>query len=274
LRVAPTAGNNATLNISAGKISVSDTLEIATAGANGTVNLSGTGTLRVGTLSKSANGIFNFNGGKLSADLVAFDLTNSGGTIAPGDSPGLTHVMGDLTLNGGVLEIELAGTMPGSEYDQIVVDGHAYLGGTLDVKLLNGFTPEIGDSFAFLSGGQGFSGMFGEELLPDLGPGKRWAINPGEITMFLEVHSVFTADFDRDGDVDADDLDDWQTAYGISDDADADGDGDSDGRDFLQWQRQYGSGLELITTNVAVPEPTTMILLSLGCTFAFNRRLW
>lgn len=53
-------------------------------------------------------------------------------------------------------------------------------------------------------------------------------------------------DFDRDGYADGDDLNAWQTAFGVGGDGDADGDGDSDGADFLSWQRAYAPAPLLI----------------------------
>jgi hypothetical protein len=45
---------------------------------------------------------------------------------------------------------------------------------------------------------------------------------------------------------------------------DADNDSDSDGADFLAWQRQMGSGVAGVASNVAVPEPSTLLLSLLG----------
>lgn len=76
------------------------------------------------------------------------------------------------------------------------------------------------------------------------------------------------ADFDHDGDVDADDLVIWQEAYGSNSLGDADGDGDSDGRDFLVWQRSFGAGAGA-SASLSVPEPQAImqvasLLLALG----------
>ncbi len=86
--------------------------------------------------------------------------------------------------------------------------------------------------------------------------------------------SSFAADFDGDGDVDGNDLADWQVSYGIDSGADADGDLDSDGRDFLVWQRQFGSGIPLSTATTSIPEPNAMVLLVGGfaCTIFLTRR--
>lgn len=80
---------------------------------------------------------------------------------------------------------------------------------------------------------------------------------------------IFTADFDGDGDVDAADLMNWQTAYGLTSLADADKDGDSDGKDFLEWQRQFGSGIPSVAAQKSVPEPRTLVLV--GIFLAYSR---
>jgi len=90
----------------------------------------------------------------------------------------------------------------------------------------------------------------------------------------LIVPVDLNADFDNDGDVDDDDLTSWEAAYGTDDGADADGDGDSDGADFLVWQREFGnsavqeisidSSLFSIASSTAVPEPSTVLLLTVA----------
>jgi hypothetical protein len=74
-------------------------------------------------------------------------------------------------------------------------------------------------------------------------------------------------DFDEDGGVDSDDLNDpilgWAARYGV----------DLDGRDFLTWQRNFGSSIGSLSNAVSVPEPATMLLLSGVCATALLRRL-
>jgi hypothetical protein len=80
-------------------------------------------------------------------DPVDGDLViGENGTHKPGHSPGQVEVSGDYILN-GILEIELAGTDPGTEYDQILVGGDAILDGTIKVFLLDDFVPDIDDVF-------------------------------------------------------------------------------------------------------------------------------
>lgn len=159
IKVAPQSGQVAVLNISSGWLEVANSLEIATAGADGDVNLSG-GKLRVGTMNKGAGGNFNFSGGTLAADLVLFDLVNNGGTIAPGDSPGMTQVDGNLTINSGILEIELGGLTAGSEFDHLEVTGDVLLGGSLDVSLIDSFTLAANQTFEILDVDGTLTGQF------------------------------------------------------------------------------------------------------------------
>ncbi len=59
----------------------------------------------------------------------------------------------------GTLQIEIGGTTPG-EYDQLNITGDAVLAGTLEVQLINGFTPTVGDVFTFLTVGGLQTGSF------------------------------------------------------------------------------------------------------------------
>jgi hypothetical protein len=101
-------------------------------------------------------------GGALSGTgTVAGPLTNSGGTVAPGDAPGRLTVAGNYTQEaGGTLGIDLAGTTPGTEFDQLLVGGSATLGGTLSLTDEGGFTPAFGDTFKIVSGASSRTGTF------------------------------------------------------------------------------------------------------------------
>jgi hypothetical protein len=94
--------------------------------------------------------MFNLTGGVLHAEEVGFDLLNRGGTLAPGEGIGRTHVAGNLTLEAGALEIELES---GTGSDTLAVDGRLTLGGALDVKLLGGYRPKAGDRWLIADAG-------------------------------------------------------------------------------------------------------------------------
>ncbi len=110
-------------------------------------------------------------GGTLSGTgTVAGPLTNSGGTVAPGDAPGRLTVAGNYTQEaGGTLGINIAGTTPGTEFDQLLVGGSATLGGMLSLADEGGFAPAFGDTFKILSGASSRTGTFATVAGPSAG---------------------------------------------------------------------------------------------------------
>lgn len=192
------------------------------------------------------------------------------GTDAPGFSPAAV-VRGSVTYD-GTLEIEVGGTTPGSDYDQlnhILGAGIADLGGMLDVSLTAGFMPSAGDTFEIITAND-LTGTFATVNLPPLSGFLNWDVNydTANDLFALSVVTPFTADFDADGDVDNADLDIWESAYGATNLADADDDGDSDGLDFFAWQQQYTGDLgSPLAAPQAVPEPSGALscFVALAC---------
>lgn len=89
-------------------------------------------------------------GGTFSGRGTVESITNTGGTVAPGASPGKLTVTGDYTQGaGGTLAAELTDTGQGTDpgYDWLSVGGTAALGGTLAVTVGGGFTPTTADTF-------------------------------------------------------------------------------------------------------------------------------
>lgn len=102
------------------------------------------------------NGLLNGHG-----TLVVPNGLLNNGTIAPGNSPGQLSVTGNFTnAVSGILQIELGGnTAPGNDYDQLAVSGSSSLSGILDISLVNGFTPQAGQTFTILTSSS-VSGIF------------------------------------------------------------------------------------------------------------------
>jgi hypothetical protein len=155
----------------------------------------------------------------------------------------------------------------------ILSGGHAELGGTLVVNPIATFDPPIGHEYTLIdTQGGTVAGVFDSVGLPALA-GRWWSLDYQTDKVVLGVKAI-TADFDGNGFVDGDDLDDWQLAsQGGTAAGDADGDGDSDGRDFLAWQRQFGAGIDPLGTSTAVPEPGTLVLLILSTAGSLIRRV-
>lgn len=253
-------GDSAMLNISSGWIKVEDSAHglsdgITAIGDNpdstATLNLTG-GQLTTKVLLKGAGGSFNFTGGVLSAETVGFSFENNGGTISPGNSPGVTHVMGDLTQTSGSILLEIAGNTA-ALYDQLQVDGTLTAGGSLDIVLLD-YNPVAGDSFDLLDFGS-LTGSF-DVMLPGLDAGLAWDVSAFGTTGTLSVIAgmVESADFDGDGDVDGRDFLVWQRGGSPNSGSAA---------DLALWQAQYGQANEL-SASVAVPEPGTLLILAMS----------
>jgi pectate lyase len=274
LLLATNEGDNATLNITAGWIKVQDEVQGLSDGmtvigdnieATATLNLSG-GKLTTKVLAKGDGGAFNFTGGVLSAETVGFDLVNNGGTIAPGESPGVTHVMGDLTLASGTLEIEIGGTTVG-EYDQLVVDGQTLLGGTLKVTPIDlgqgAWAPVLGDEFALLASQGGIGGLFAGFDLPQLGSGLEWELFKNETFLTLtvvEAIETLAGDYNDDGTVDAADYTVWRDslASGTPLLNETMSLGTVDGEDYTAWKANFGATQGGDGSQSSVPEPTSL----------------
>jgi len=178
--------------------------------------------------------------------------------------------LADLTFSSGsTAALQIGDGDPG--FAQIHVSGAATLAGDLDVALAGGFAPTSGDSFPLLLAAEGVSGTFDSLGLPTLDSGLLWDIDYGTNNVVLNVLTALATDFDLDGDVDGDDLTQWQGDYGVNGDSDANGDGMSDGLDFLTWQQQVASGGSNASA-APIPEPSSLVILGIGVVSAGLRR--
>lgn len=87
------------------------------------------------------------------------NITNPYGIARPGNSPGTMTLDGDYAQGpGGMIEIEIGGTTPGVDYDQLIVTGDATINGIILVKFINGYTPTAGQQFNIIDTGGNFTG--------------------------------------------------------------------------------------------------------------------
>jgi autotransporter-associated beta strand protein len=195
------------------------------------------------------------NGGRVKATNLAGDLENNSGVFAPGASPAVASVHGNFSQTNGVLEIELGGTAPGTDFDTLVVDGSASLGGTLDVKLINGYMPAVGQTFQLLTAAGGVINTFNSLSLPALASGIEWTTTYDATSVSLSVTT--DGDFNEDGTVNAadyvvwrkgagtylqSDYNIWRNNFGESiagsgQGGDFNGDGTVDAADYVTWQK-------------------------------------
>jgi hypothetical protein len=225
--------------------------------SNGVLQLSG------GTLDAQFVEIF---GGTLSGSgfvttgsgLIPGQVESRGGTVSPGNGIGTLSIEGRFAnAAGSTLAIELGGLNPGSQHDQLIVEGPASLGGTLNVSLV-GYTPSVGNTFTILTA-DSLSGQFDNLLLP---AGYQWNVAYGLNDVVLSVAGLGLAgDFNGDNHVNLADYVGWRKNNGTT-------------QEYQTWRSNFGSSSASaaeITISASVPEPGS-IFLALLATFAFVTR--
>jgi hypothetical protein len=205
----------------------------------------------------------NMDGGVLSGSGEVFAGTgpitgairNHAGRIEPGAGIGVLEVIGDVaSLEPATMAFELGGTTAGTLHDQLQVDRFAFLGGALEVTLVDAggglFQPAVGNTFTLITAGEGVEGEFDSLLLP---AGYTWDVDYLPTSVVLEVTGIgsLAGDFNSDGQVSAADLAQWGQQFGAT---------GMHGGKFLEWQRGFApSGATL----AVVPEPTAIALAGL-----------
>ena len=198
------------------------------------------------------------------------------GTHDPGFSPTLLTVGNVGYASTAVLDMEIGGTVRGSQYDAIVASGNLSLGGALQLSLINSFTPAAGTSFDILDWSS-LSGTFFSLSLPSLTAGLTW--NASQLYTAGVLSVTLTGDYNGNGNVDAADYSVWRdslgrTGTGLA--ADGNGDHAITQADYDLWKMHFGesapgSGAGA-SANAAVPEPATLLLLFSGTLTICSRR--
>ena len=113
----------------------------------------------------------NIDGGSVIGNGTITANVSNDGTFAPGLSPGTITISGNYAQSSvGSISIELAGTTPGTQYDQLVISGAAALDGTLNVSTTGTYTPADNSVFDVVTWGTR-SGAFSEVNLPAFASG-------------------------------------------------------------------------------------------------------
>lgn len=112
-------------------------------------NYSGATTINGGLLvmngSAASSAVTVANTGTLGGSGSVGNVTvQSGGAVAPGNSPGTLNTKNFSLLSGGALKFEIGGVNAG-QFDQINVVGTVSLAGSAQISLFGGYTPTLGD---------------------------------------------------------------------------------------------------------------------------------
>ncbi|MEX2171045.1 MAG: PEP-CTERM sorting domain-containing protein [Pirellulales bacterium] len=240
------------------ELDVHQSLNVADDGAV----LLGGGTLRAGTINHTAGGALSFSSGTLDVETFNGNLTQLGGTLAPGNSLGVTQVTGNYALDGGTIAIELAGLVQGDEFDFVEVLGNFDIAnGALDVSLIDDFVLGAGQQFEIIAVGGTQTGVFSDlpegELVGNFNGLDLFvtyqAGDGNDIALFTNLEG----DFNGNGIVDAADYTVWRDGLG----------GAFDQQDYGQWKQNFGAtsgATGSASEHTAVPEPATLGLLMLA----------
>jgi len=207
------------------------------------------------------------------------------GTLSPGRSVGTLEIDGNATFEpSSELVIEITGSASGS-FDRLEVAGTAALDGSIRIELPNQvggpYVPKLGDRFAIMAVQGGADGTFDAIESPPLAAGLDWALNPGDVTVFLDVVAALPGDYNFNGIVDAADYTVWRNSLGQAGNglmADGNHDGHVDETDYGVWKSHFGLALgeggQAGGKSTAVPEPHGLTLLGMMCVLlaAMTRR--
>lgn len=126
-------------------------------GAMGSVDVSDSGRINIGSgtiADVPLNTLRVGPGGTLAGTgTIIGDVLVDGGTVNPGASPGSLRINGNYhQLSNGTMIMEIGGTAPGTQYDQLLVTGSVLLEGAVNISFIDGFLPQPGDAFDLFGG--------------------------------------------------------------------------------------------------------------------------
>lgn len=301
---AGTAGpRSGVMNLTGGVVQGSGFMAISNRRGSGSVNVSGGALAMTGMVNNGAIMVgrgMDWGGSPGTGGPTEFRVTG-------GDSIIIANGAFEMNANNVSISSTLIAEITGTQHTTIKVAGNGDISnGSFKVEL-NGYTPVGGESWTILSAGvtdmssekaaidamvasmgqealthvtpPTFGTLNGEFLSTDfslapLSAGLTWKVDYVGNSVVLNVLSgpAYAADFNNDGRVDGDDLDEWKLAFGQGPGADANDDGRTDGNDFLVWQRQFGSGVPAAPAVGAVPEPASCALLGIAMAAGLLRR--
>lgn len=165
-----------------------------TVGTSSTLTVGGSYTQTAGTTTvdgtATATSVSLQKGSLVGKGTVGGSVTSSA-SVTAGDSstkPGKLTLTGTYTQNStGTLNISVGGTTAGTFGDLAVSNG-VTLGGTLSIKLINGFVPAVGENFTILTG-SAVSGQFATVKGTTINSSEHFQVNYNATNVTLTVVS-------------------------------------------------------------------------------------
>ena len=189
----------------------------------------------------------------------------NGGVLLPTDTDPVydyTHGSGNFQGNSTVGGFAYRGPDPTLQGTYIFGDSTSSNFWTFEISDPSGTIQRINND---LGTSLGFPVAFGEDA-----NGNIYIVDLGGGIYRILTDTLVVGDFDANGNVGADDFEQWQANFSaatgaVFTDGDADEDGDVDGVDFLAWQRKFGATAQDMppspaTAGAVVPEPSTIAL--------------
>jgi hypothetical protein len=171
------------------------------------------------------------------------NVNNTAGAVAPGDGgPGILtinsnaapFIAGNYTQGASAsLRIEIGGYGAGNERDYLNVAGAASLNGGLNIALIDGYVPQLGDQFPILTAASR-TGTFSHVSGVQIADGLQWQVEYTNNNVIARVvkGGTYPGDLNGDRHTKLDDLSQLLTSYGSCDGqpafdptSDLDGDG-------------------------------------------------
>lgn len=117
-----------------------------------------------GSVVKTGNALA-INGGSIGGSgTITGNVSMTAASLNPGNSPGALNIAGDLSVTADTIwNFEIGGTTQGSEYDFVIEAGSLAFNvnnSTLQLSLINSFTPTALDTFTIFSSNAGILGTF------------------------------------------------------------------------------------------------------------------
>ncbi len=196
------------------------------------------------------NGSYSGTGSHTGTGTVRFE-----GGLKPGSSPAAISFAGDVLFGASLVsQFEFGGSLPG-EFDQLDIAGDLMLAGTLQVDLINSFSPSLGQQFQILDVAGTLAGTFDGlnegNLVGNFGGTDLFITYASGDGNDVSLVATLPGDFDLDFDVDGFDFLMWQRGQSPN---------PSSASDLNLWQDNYGATIPAPVAATAIPEPTSAVL--------------